>query len=31
MRSKKPNKIKFVRKVEPTAEELDYQKYVENI
>ncbi|CDW87076.1 UNKNOWN [Stylonychia lemnae] len=30
-RSKKPIKIKYLRQVEPTQEEIDYQKYVENI
>jgi hypothetical protein len=31
LRSRKPMKIKFVRKVEMTEEEKDYIKYVVNI
>ena len=31
LRSRKPRIVKFVQKVEPSQEELDYQKYVGNI
>lgn len=31
LRSRKPNLVKFVRKVEPTEEELDYMRYFVNI
>eukprot|EP00347_Sterkiella_histriomuscorum_P020299 403338337 len=31
LRSRKPRIVKFIKKIEPSQEELDYQKYVENL